>query len=256
MLETVLGQMRHTGAIAVHEEGLSPVYAVPPESATAAAYYRNTCVHFFVPSAIAELALQHAAEQHGPDRLETFHAEALRVRDLLKFEFFFDEKEAFLDSIERELSLRAPDWRGRLDSPAGISDLLASLDPLLAPGALRSFIEAYWVLADALVWEDAAQPFSARPFLKRCVALGQQRVRQRRVASEESASATYLESALQLAGHRGLLEGEPEQLREGRRRFAASLATLARRIDRLALLAEQRRTARDQAIKELRHERT
>jgi glycerol-3-phosphate O-acyltransferase len=256
MLETVLGQLRHTGVIAVYEEGASPVYAVPPESATAAAYYRNTCVHFFVPSAIAELALQHAAEQDAPDRLESFRAEALRIRDLLKFEFFFDEKEAFLASIERESSLRAPDWRGRLDSPAGVSGLLASLDPLLSPGALRPFIEAYWVLADALVWEDPALPFSAKPFLKRCAALGLQRVRQRRVASEESASTAYLESALKLVGHRGLLEGEPEQLRDGRRRFAASLATLARRIDRLALLADQRRTARDQAIKELRHERT
>lgn len=256
VVETVLGQMRHTGVIAVYEEGLTPVYAVPPESATAAAYYRNTCVHFFVPSAIAELALQHAAEQDVPDRMESFREEALRIRDLLKFEFFFDEKEAFLASIEQELSLRAPDWRGRINDPAGIAGLLASLDPLLAPGALRPFIEAYWVLADTLVREDPAQTFAAKPFLKRCSALGLQRVRQSRVASQESASTAYLESALKLAGHRGLLEGEPEQLREGRQRFAASLSTLTRRIDRLALLADQRRTARDEVIKELQHERT
>jgi glycerol-3-phosphate O-acyltransferase len=224
------------------------VYAVPPESATAAAYYRNSCVHFFVPGAITELALQHVAEVEAAEPLESFRAEALRIRDLLKFEFFFDEKEAFLASIERELSLRAPDWRERLTGQTGAAELLASLDPLLAPGALRPFVDAHWVVADALLREDPAQPLVTRQFLKRCGALAQQRLRQRRVASEESASGAYLESALKLAEHRGLLEGDPQELREGRRRFAADLTTYARRIDRLALLAEQRRTARDQII--------
>jgi len=248
VMETVLGQLRHTGVVVAYEDGVTPVYAVPSDSATAAAYYRNSCVHFFVPSAIAELALQHVAEVEDAEPLQSFRAEALRIRDLLKFEFFFDEKDAFLDSIERELSLRAPDWRERLTGRTGAAELLASLDPLVAPGALRPFVDAHWVVADALLREDPAQPPSIKQFLKRCDALAQQRLRQRRIASEESASRGYLESALKLAEHRGLLEGDPQQLREGRRRFAEDLTTLARRIDRLTLLAEQRRTARDQII--------
>jgi glycerol-3-phosphate O-acyltransferase len=246
VLETVLGQLRHTGVITVFEDGVTPVYAVPPTAATAAAYYRNTCVHFFVPSAIAELALQHASGQDVGDRLGAFRAEALRVRDLLKFEFFFDDKEAFLDSMERELTQRAPDWRERLAGPRDPGELLASLDPLLTPGTLRPFFEAYWVLADALLLEDPSQQLERKSFLKRCVALGQQRVRQRRVASEESASPAYFEAALKLAEHRGLLGGEASPLMTERRLFAAELATLVRRIDRLALLVDQRRTAPDE----------
>jgi glycerol-3-phosphate O-acyltransferase len=245
VLDTILGQLRHTGVIAVHEDGVTPVYAVPPGSATAAAYYRNTCVHFFVPSAIAELALLHASEQGAADPLGSFRSEALRIRDLLKFEFFFDEKDAFLAHIERELSLRVSDWRTRLGSAAAIDELLASFNPLLSPGALRPFVETYWVLSDALLREDPTHALTTKPFLKRCAALGLQRVRQRRVASEESVSGAYLESALKLAEHRGLHAGEAEQLSAGRRDFAAAFATLARRIDRLALLADQRRTARD-----------
>jgi glycerol-3-phosphate O-acyltransferase len=246
VLETVLGQLQHTGVISAFEDGIAPVYAIPPSAATAAAYYRNTCVHFFVPGAIAELALQQSAEQEGLESLETFRAEALRVRDLLKFEFFFDDKEAFLASLERELSLRAPDWRERLSSRHAVNDLLASLDPLLAPGALRPFVEAYRVLADSLLLEDPAQPVAAKALLKRWSALGQQRVRQRRVASEESTSRAYFDTALKLAENRGLLGGEAAQIREARRCFAADLANLARRIDRLALLADQRRIDRDQ----------
>jgi glycerol-3-phosphate O-acyltransferase len=245
VLETVLGELRHTGVITVFEDGIQPVYAVPTTAATAAAYYRNSCVHFFVPSAIAELALQHVAGLDGCEPLAAFRAEALRVRDLLKFEFFFDDKEAFLHSMESQLSQRAPEWRDHLASPHEIGELLESLDPLLAPGTLRPFVEAYWVLADALLREDPAQPLAPKPFLKRCVALGQQRVRQRRVASEESASRAYFEPALKLAENRGLLTGDAGELQAGRKRFAAELAGLVARIDRLALLAERRRTAQD-----------
>jgi glycerol-3-phosphate O-acyltransferase len=53
ILDAVLAQLRHTGVVMVFEDGITPVYAIPPSAATAAAYYRNTCVHFLVPSAIA-----------------------------------------------------------------------------------------------------------------------------------------------------------------------------------------------------------
>ncbi len=245
VLETVLGQLQRTGVVEIHEDGITPVYAVPPSAAMAAAYCRNTCVHFFVPTAVAELALQCLTEQEGPGSVDAFRAEALRVRDLLKFEFFFDDKEVFLATIESDLARRAPDWQRQLSGRPAIEALLVSLDPLLAPGALRPFVEAYAVLADALLRQDATQSLSIKPFLKHCAALGQQRVRQRRVTSEESVSRAYFEPALKLAEHRGLLAGEAGPLRSGREQFAAECATLARRIDRLALLADQQRSTRE-----------
>jgi len=246
VLDMVLGQMRHTGVVELFEDGISPVYAIPPSAATAAAYYRNTCVHFFVPAGIGELALQHLIEQPEGDPLEAFRAEALRLRDLLKFDFFFDDKAGFLADVERGLDLRVPDWRNQLGSPGEVAALLGSVQPLLAPGALRPFLDAYWVLADALLLEDAAQPLVAKSFIKRCVALGQQRVRQQRVASEESVSRAYFESALKFAENRGLAAGVAGELGMERRRFAAEMRTLARRIDRLSLLADQQLRNSDQ----------
>ena len=244
-LERVLGQLQRTGVIEVYEDGVSPLYAVPASAAMAAAYCRNTSVHFFVPAAVAELALQSLTEEDGPGSVAAFRAEALRVRDLLKFEFFFDDKEAFLASIEGGLARRAPGWQDRLSDRHGVAALLTALDPLLAPGALRPFVEAYAVLADALQRQDATQPLAVKPFLKQCAALGQQRVRQHRVASEESVSRAYFEPALKLAEHRGLLAGEAGPLQSGRKRFAEELATLTRRIDSLALLADRQRSVRD-----------
>jgi glycerol-3-phosphate O-acyltransferase len=100
------------------------------------------------------------------------------------------------------------------------------------------------VAADVLLMQDPAEPVVARNFVKQCVALARQRVLQRRIASIESASKAYFESALQLAANRQLLEGPAEELRARREAFAGETYELVRRVDRLAGLAENRRSAR------------
>jgi glycerol-3-phosphate O-acyltransferase len=249
VMDRVLSQLVHTGILAVYEEGLEPVYAVPPDAGMAAAYYRNTFVHFLVPSAITELALLAVADAPGSAPLETLRSHALRLRDLLKFEFFFEEKDRFLSDIERELELRRPGWRFELCAgAAAVRNLVLELDPLLAPGALRPFIESYWVAADTLLLQQATEPVVAKTFVKQCVALARQRVLQRRVTSIESASGAYFESALQLAANRQLLDGEAAGLQRQREAFASEMAALVGQVDRLAGLAENQRIAMPQRI--------
>ena len=76
--------------------GDEPVYLVERGEHLAAAFYRNTIIHFFVGGAIAEVALIHAAEAATlpTERVEAFWAEADRLRDLLKFDFFFEQRDA------------------------------------------------------------------------------------------------------------------------------------------------------------------
>jgi glycerol-3-phosphate O-acyltransferase len=249
VMDRVLSQLVHTGILAVYEEGLEPVYAVPPDAGMAAAYYRNTFVHFLVPSAITELALLAVADAPGSAPLETLRSHALRLRDLLKFEFFFEEKDRFLSDIERELELRRPGWRFELCAgAAAVRNLVLELDPLLAPGALRPFIESYWVAADTLLLQEATEPVVAKTFVRQCVALARQRVLQRRVTSIESASGAYFESALQLAANRQLLDGETAGLQRQREAFASEMAALVGQVDRLAGLAENQRIAMPQRI--------
>jgi glycerol-3-phosphate O-acyltransferase len=249
VMDRVLSQLVHTGILAVYEEGLEPVYAVPPDAGMAAAYYRNTFVHFLVPSAITELALLAVADAPGSAPLETLRSHALRLRDLLKFEFFFEEKDRFLSDIERELELRRPGWRFELCAgAAAVRNLVLELDPLLAPGALRPFIESYWVAADTLLLQEATEPVVAKTFVRQCVALARQRVLQRRVTSIESASGAYFESALQLAANRQLLDGEAAGLQRQREAFASEMAALVGQVDRLAGLAENQRIAMPQRI--------
>jgi glycerol-3-phosphate O-acyltransferase len=237
VLDRALSQLAHTGIVAVYEDGLEPVYAIPADAGMAAAYYKNTFVHFLVTSAIAEFAMLRAAESPAAATETSFHEEALRLRDMLKFEFFFSEKDAFLEKMDAEMDLRFDGWRTRLaEGPAGIGVVLEGIDPLLTAGTLRAFLESYLIVADALQQHGTSEPIETKSFIRHCTALGRQRVLQKRVTSIESVSRAYLESALKLAGSRGLFEGESEALQLARDEFAADLNQLVQRAERLAAI--------------------
>jgi len=231
------------GILACYDEGQDPVWMIAPDQHLAAAYYRNTVIHFFVNGAIAELALLRAAEDGVDDARREFWDEAARLRDLLKFEFFFAEKEIWRQELRRELSPHDPDWESRLDVGAhAIEDLLPALRPFHAHRILRPFLEAYRVAADALARLDPAQPVDEKALLQRCLALGRQYVLQHHVRSPESVSQVLFGNALRLARNRGLLaESGGEALREARRRFAEEIRDAIRRVDAVEALAQARR---------------
>ena len=89
LIERTLNTLVDSGVVTVFTEGPQAVYAIGADQHLAAAYYRNTIIHFFVDGAIAELSLVRAAEPDVTDHSAEFWAATLRLRDLLKFEFFF-----------------------------------------------------------------------------------------------------------------------------------------------------------------------
>ena len=228
--------------VSAFTEGPEPIYAIREDQHLAAAYYRNTIVHFFVDSAIAELALLHAAETAAAGREADFWAEALRLRDLLKFEFFFADKEHFREGIAREVALHSPGWQKQIAEGAdGIHALLRQFRPFMAHRTLRPFLEAYRVVGDELEKTDPAARFDEPAFLKRCLARGRQYQLQRRIQSGESVSTVLFGTALRLAKNRGLLDAASVDVEARRRAFAAELRDVIRRIDAVAALAASRR---------------
>ncbi len=61
-VRAVLETLVSSGVVTSFSKGPEPVYAIGENQHLAAAYYRNTIVHFFVNSSIAELSLLRAAE--------------------------------------------------------------------------------------------------------------------------------------------------------------------------------------------------
>jgi len=246
-LDTVDGVRRTLDALVESKivtcfaEGPEAVYLIGPEKHLIASYYRNTIIHFFVNGAIAELALLRAAEDGVTDSASEFWDEAMRLRDLLKFEFFFAEKDAFRDELRAEVALHDADWETRLsEGPAAIQALLRRFRPFSAHRVLRPFVEPYRIVADALEAQPATSPLDEKEFLRACQALGRQYVLQRRVVSEESVSQVLFATGLRLARNRGLTTPDAADLAERRHAFAEEVRQVTRRIEAIDALVAAR----------------
>jgi glycerol-3-phosphate O-acyltransferase len=241
-IERTLDALAENGVVTRFAEGDECVYLIGPEQQLAAAYYRNTIIHFFVNPAIVELSLLRAAEEDVEDRVAAFWSAAMQLRDLLKFEFFFAEKEIFRGQLRRELADRHPEWEGVLRAgPDAIQELLRGFRPYSAHRVLRPFLDAYRIVADHLERQDPGEKIDRGRFLSACMGLGKQYLLQRRIRSAASISQVLLDTGLRIADNRGLLSpGEPD-LASWRSVFAREIREAIRRAEAVDALAASRR---------------
>jgi glycerol-3-phosphate O-acyltransferase len=246
-LTRALDVLVESGVVSRFAEGPEAVYAIGADQHLTAAYYRNTIIHFFVNGAIAELALLAAAEDGAVDPVAVFWDEAMGLRDLLKFEFFFAEKDAFRTELRAEIAGQDPEWEASLAAGgAAIRTLIQRFKPFSAHRVLRPFVDAYRVVGDALERLDPGSPFDEAAFLASCIALGKQYDLQRRVRSHESVSKVLFATALRLARNRGVVPTAPStetarDLAASRRAFADEIRAAVRRVDAIDALVASRR---------------
>jgi glycerol-3-phosphate O-acyltransferase len=223
------------------------VYRVRQNQHLAAAYYRNTIIHFFVNRAITELALVHTRANPSEDIMASVLQEAVRLRDLLKFEFFFSATEDFEQEIRNELADHDVDLTEHLEAN-DLEAILMSFRPFLSHAILRPFFEAYRVVGDIIeehaynsgVDEDMVRPLA--------LALGKQYVLQGLVAKPESVSKVLFDSALSLAANRGLFQEGPDIVTD-RQTFAAELRDAVNHLEALSALQAAGAAGRIWAIK-------
>jgi len=232
------------GVVTAVGDGRDPVWLIGPEHQLAATFYRNSLIHFLLDTALCELAVLRAGESafdpdaaSEPDPVGAFWDEIARLRDLLKFEFYFQERDEHRRQVAAEMARHDPSWESRLRSgPAAADELLAGMRPLVSHVVVRPFVEAYRLVADVLVHDDTVT--SDSDVVREALGLGRQYVAQRRLRSSESVSALLFQTALQLARNRGLFEGD--DLAARRAAFLAELRDLVRRLDRIEDLAIRR----------------
>ncbi|MGH8916720.1 MAG: 1-acyl-sn-glycerol-3-phosphate acyltransferase [Acidimicrobiia bacterium] len=205
------------------------VFWLDEEQMIRISYYRNVIVHFFVNRALAEMAIGAAAET-GSDPARTVHEALLAYRDLLKFEFFFPEKDEFLSNVKADVAIDVPGWE-KLLGGGGAAEILAKLGEPVAYWAVLPFLDAYQVVGDEL--ESLNRRFDERSLLKACLARARMYRIEERLISGESASQVLFKSALALAGNRDLIDMSSDvgsrratfaaEVREARRLAAAGL---------------------------------
>ncbi len=202
-VRAALDSLTDHGVVSRFEGATATVYAIGRDQHLAAAYYRNTIIHHFMTAAITELALIAVRGSDEPASEAAVLAEALAIRDLLKFEFFFAPTDEFIDQIKAELRFHNPDWRDLL--AAGSTDmLLLDFQPFQADVVMRPFFEAYQVIGDLIEADAYSSQIDVDALGRRAIDLGRQYVLQGRVHSEESVSQVLFDAAIKLAENRKL----------------------------------------------------
>ena len=233
------------GLVTFVGDGREPVWLIGPEHQLDATFYRNSAVHFLLDTALCELAVLRARDD-STDPVGAFWAEIAWLRDLLKFEFYFREREEHRRQVRAEMERHDPAWESRLRSGPGAADaLLTEMRPLVSQVIVRPFVEAYRLVADVLATEDVSPGVDTladdAEVTRGALGLGHQYVAQRPLRGSESVSVLLFQTALQLARNRGLFDPGPE-LAKRRAAFLTELRNLLRRIDHIEDLAIQRYT--------------
>ena len=225
--------------------GRETVWRIAPEDEHEAAFYRNTLIHAFLETSIVELALAHARRAES-DRLEAFWAQAMRLRDLLKFDFYFADSAAFREHLTEEMSWH-DDWEANVEAGGErITAMLRAKRPLIASAMLRPFFEAYEIVADVL--RDAPADVDEKELTKLALAVGRQYVAQDRVRSNEAVSALLFATARQVAADQHLLEPAAD-LAERRRAFLGELRGILADMDEVERLSREQFYAREMEVR-------
>jgi glycerol-3-phosphate O-acyltransferase len=237
-LRAIVSIMIESGLITRYAEGPQSVYGIAPDRQLQASYYRNTVIHYFVNKAITELALAKASDAQGEDEEEVFWKEAKRIRDLMKFEFFYPPVLQFKEQIREELSDIQPQWQSVMaEGSAAIGQMLAAMQPYVAHATLLHFVEAYSVVADLLADLPATEAFDEKDCVARATKYARQLNLQRRISSEASISELLFRNAYKLLNNQGLTEAGDDALPPRRNAIALELRDLLARLHRIAALA-------------------
>ncbi|MDV6280869.1 glycerol-3-phosphate 1-O-acyltransferase [Rhodococcus jostii] len=228
-----------SGVLRSFDQGSERVFYLGRDQHLVAAFYRNNTIHFLVMRAIAEMVLRAAVDQKFTDPLNDGWDLALRIRDLLKFEFFFSEKDSFRKELRAELDLIDPAWESNLGDSQHAANLLSGMRIHLAHRVLQPFLEAYAVVAGQLLRTPVDRKFDEKAFMTSCLALAEQRRLRQQIGSSESISAELFTTALKLARNRGLVEPNAENMAARRVEFDAELQTLIDQVLRIRAIAHE-----------------
>jgi len=173
----------------------------------------------------------------------------MRLRDLLKFDFYFADSAAFREHITEEMSWQ-DDWEAHV-SAGEIDMLLRAKRPLIAGAMLRPFFEAYEIVADVL--RDAPAEIGEKDLTKKALGVGRQYVAQNRVRSNEAVSALLFATARQVIADQHLLEPAAD-LSKRRTAFRDELRGILGDMDRVEQVAREQFYAREMERRALRGE--
>ena len=245
-LNKLLDAMIESKLINRYDEGPETVYAVAADQHAMASYYRNTIIHHFISKAIAELALAKIAAG-GQRTVDAFWAEADRLKDMFKFEFFYEPTEEFHQQVRSELNAVDEHWEQHLgEQKIGEQntavDLLRKMQPLVAHAVLKPYVEAYRIVADVFARLGDNETLEQKAATAAAFKYGRQAYLQRRISSKASIGTILFANGYKLLDSYNLvsLDKDPQlgsNLVERRKQISKELRLLSHRLEQIRTLA-------------------
>lgn len=234
--------MVDNGLLVRYDQGSEVVFGIEPDKHAIASYYRNTVIHHFVNKAILELSLLKASDLAETNSAATkiFWQEAMRLRDLFKFEFFYPSSKEFKREIEVELSRNSINLTNVIDQRGqGRDQVLTDANPLVAHATILIFVEAYSVVLGVL----SRHPADQQPDEQQCVAIalkeGRQAYLQRRITSEASIGKILFQNGYKLAENLGLTDSAGENIAARRSAILREFKDISDRMERIGSVARR-----------------
>ena len=245
LLKETLDSLISTNIIACYDGGYEPVYSVNKDKELYLSYYRNNAIHFFVAGAVAELALARVVDKSLElDRLPLFWEEVERVKNYLKFEFFYPKRLGFDEQIRADLNYRCPGWMESIRTGHGeLRRGVSAIKPMLSVGSFAPYIEAYRVVSRVISRLPEDQEFDHRALQNRCLEIGHQLHLQQRIKHRESIGTMMFSNGLKLAKNLGLLDPgrSSEDLKYWQQDFANNLLEIDKQLQTMRSIALNRR---------------
>ncbi|HYO85270.1 MAG TPA: 1-acyl-sn-glycerol-3-phosphate acyltransferase [Dermatophilaceae bacterium] len=208
------------------------VWSIAPTQHLTAANYRNSAIHVLLEPAITEVGLMGVMMSGNPTH--DAYAEASRLRDLLKFEFFFARGREFAARLCSEIGVDVDDPEfSSMMTPQQAEEYFDRLQIHVAVLVLRPFLDAYAVVAHELAGLPPHRDIEEAKFLQHCLAVGKQWVLRKLVASDESNSLEMFRNTYQLAAHRGLLDPDSPDVAARRLAFRDEIDAYRLRMDEI-----------------------
>ncbi len=235
-LTLTVDRLVESGLLLRYDQGSTIVYSVEPSKHPMASYYRNTIVHHFLNKAILELAISKVRENESGDLTAAFWAEADRLRDLFKFEFFYPAKVEYRNNLEAELNRIDSDWQAKLAAGGPLLKALRTrFLPFMGHAVFLPFVEAYSIVFDILARLEQGAVIDQKTLVKQALAEGRQAYLLRRITSEASIGKILFENGFELAKNLQLAGETTAETRLARRNILAEFRALSRRMEKLRL---------------------
>jgi glycerol-3-phosphate O-acyltransferase len=189
----------------------NPTFVVVEEKRPNLEYYKNNCVHFFIPAAYTALSI--LTDENFQFSFDTLNADYGFLRDLFKYEFVYDvEKttencvhDALTAFIETSILTQHPSLPNTYNiTPIGLRKLFCFAN------FLKTYFESYWVVLNTLKRHNRSET-NKKSLTKNILARGKKYYKRGEISRIEALSQASYNNALAYFAQRGIRGAEDRE---------------------------------------------